>query len=82
MELPRRSGILLHITSLPGGPYTGDLGPSAHAFVDFLADAGQGWWQTLPLNPIGDSESPYSSVSAFACEPVMISPQGLVEDGL
>ena len=82
MELPRRSGILLHITSLPGGPYTGDLGPSAHAFVDFLADAGQGWWQTLPLNPIGDSESPYSSVSAFACEPLLISPQGLVEDGL
>jgi len=82
VELPRRSGILLHITSLPGGPYTGDLGPSAHAFADFLADAHQGWWQTLPLNPIGDSESPYSSVSAFACEPVMISPQGLFEDGL
>ncbi len=82
VELPRRSGILLHVTSLPGGAYTGDLGPSAHAFVDFLAEAGQGWWQTLPLNPIGDSDSPYSSISAFACEPLMISPELLIEDGL
>lgn len=82
MELPRRSGILLHVTSLPGGAYTGDLGPSAHAFADFLAEAGQGWWQTLPLNPIGDSESPYSSISAFACEPLMISAETLMEDGL
>ena len=81
MDLPRRSGILLHITSLPDGAYTGDLGPAAHAFVDFLTEAGQGWWQTLPLNPIGDSASPYSSVSAFACEPLMISPEALVEDG-
>ena len=82
MKLPRRSGILLHITSLPGGPYTGDLGPSAHGFADFLAEAGQGWWQTLPLNPVGAYESPYSSISAFACEPLMISPKNLVEDGL
>ena len=82
MDLPRRSGVLVHITSLPGGAYTGDLGPSAHAFADFLADAGQGWWQTLPLNPIGDFESPYSSISAFACEPLMISPKALVEDDL
>ena len=82
MNLPRRSGVLLHITSLPGGAYTGDLGPSAYQFADFLAEAGQGWWQTLPLNPIGDSESPYSSISAFACEPLMISPESLIEDGL
>jgi len=82
VNLPRRSGTLLHITSLPGGAHTGDLGPSAHAFADFLAEAGQGWWQTLPLNPIGDSDSPYSSISAFACEPLMISPEALVEDGL
>jgi 4-alpha-glucanotransferase len=82
VDLPRRSGILLHVTSLPGGAYTGDLGPSAHAFADFLAEAGQGWWQTLPLNPIGDAESPYSSISAFACEPLMISPEALLEDGL
>jgi len=82
VDLPRRSGILLHVTSLPGGAYTGDLGPSAHAFADFLAEAGQGWWQTLPLNPIGDSESPYSSISAFACEPLMISAEALMEDGL
>lgn len=82
MELPRRSGILLHITSLPGGPHTGDLGRSAHAFADFLAEAGQRWWQTLPLNPIGDFESPYSSISASACEPLMISPRALLEEGL
>ncbi|NNE20140.1 MAG: 4-alpha-glucanotransferase [Myxococcales bacterium] len=82
MDLPRRSGVLLHITSLPGGAYTGDLGPSAYEFVDFLEEAGQGWWQTLPLNPIGESESPYSSISAFACEPLMISLESLVEDGL
>lgn len=82
MELPRRSGILLHVTSLPGGPHTGDLGASAYAFVDFLEDAGQTWWQTLPLNPVGAFASPYSSISAFACEPLMISPKALVADGL
>lgn len=82
MPLPRHSGILLHVTSLPGGPYTGDLGSSAHAFADFLADAGQRWWQTLPLNPIDPFASPYSSISTFACEPLMISPKTLVTDGL
>jgi len=82
LGLPRRSGILLHITSLPGGPFTGDLGPSAYAFADFLADAGQAWWQTLPLNPIGDGSSPYSSIASFATEPLMISPELLVEDEL
>ncbi len=82
MELPRRAGILLHITSLPGGPHTGDLGPSAYAFVDFLKAAGQAWWQTLPLNPIDGFGSPYSSVSAFAGEPLMISPEELAKEGL
>ncbi len=82
MKLPRRSGMLLHVTSLPGGPYSGDLGPAAHAFIGFLEAAGQAWWETLPLNPIDSSGSPYSSVSAFACEPLMISPEALVLDGL
>ena len=82
MKLPRRSGILLHVTSLPGGPYSGDLGPSAHGFIDFLESAGQRWWETLPLNPIDASASPYSSVSTFACEPLLISPEKLVLDGL
>ncbi|MDH3202096.1 MAG: 4-alpha-glucanotransferase [Myxococcales bacterium] len=82
MRLPRRSGILLHITSLPGGPFSGDLGQSAYGFADFLADARQAWWQTLPLNPIGDQSSPYSSLSSFAGEPLLISPERLIEDGL
>ncbi|MGB5811116.1 MAG: 4-alpha-glucanotransferase, partial [Polyangiales bacterium] len=80
---PRRSsGILLHVTSLPGGPHCGDLGPSAYAFADFLDDAGQRWWQTLPLNPMGNAGSPYSSASSFAGEPMLISPELLVEDGM
>ena len=82
MELPRRSGILLHVTSLPGGSFAGDLGPSAYAFADFLAEAGQAWWQTLPLNPIGTHDSPYSSISSFAAEPLMVSPELLIDDGL
>jgi 4-alpha-glucanotransferase len=82
MEMPRRSGLLLHITSLPGGPYNGDLGRSAYAFADFLENAGQAWWQTLPLNPIGEGHSPYSSIASFATEPLMVSPELLVEDGL
>lgn len=82
MDIERGSGILLHITSLPGGPFTGDLGPSAYAFADFLAESGQSWWQTLPVNPIGAESSPYSSVSSFACEPLLISPEMLIADGL
>ena len=82
MELTRGSGILLHITSLPGGAFTGDLGPSAYAFADFLQEAGQAWWQTLPVNPIGPFSSPYSSASSFANEPLLISPELLLKDGL
>src|SRR5262249_15220616 len=64
----RASGILLHPTSLPGPPggEAGDLGPEARRFVDFLADAGQSWWQTLPVGPTGFGNSPYSAQSAFA----------------
>ena len=82
MEMPRRSGLLLHITSLPGGPFTGDLGRSSYDFADYLLEAGQTWWQTLPLNPIGEGCSPYSSIASFATEPLMVSPELLVEDGL
>ncbi|HET9508526.1 MAG TPA: 4-alpha-glucanotransferase [Gaiellaceae bacterium] len=62
MELPRSSGIVLHPTSLPGGR----LGPEALAFVDWLAAAGQSWWQVLPLGPPDEHGSPYASRSAFA----------------
>ena len=62
MELQRSSGIVLHPTSLPGGT----LGDEAYAFVDWLAAAGQSWWQVLPLGPPDDVGSPYASSSAFA----------------
>lgn len=78
----RSSGILLHITSLPGAHGIGDLGPAAYAFAELLAQAKQQWWQTLPVCPIGHGDSPYHSVSAFAGSPLMISLEGLVDDGL
>ena len=81
MQLPRASGILLHPTSLPGRYGIGDLGPEAHAFVDFLAETGQTWWQILPLGPIGYGNSPYQSPSSFAGNPLLISPDGLVDRG-
>lgn len=77
----RTSGILLHPTSLPGAFGIGDLGPDARRFVDFLADAGQGLWQMLPLGPTGYGESPYQCTSAFALNPLLISPEQLLEDG-
>jgi len=80
----RASGILLHVTSLPSPFGTGDLGPCAYRFADFLASAGQGFWQTLPLNPtcIESGNSPYASSSAFAGNPLLISPELLAFDGL
>jgi len=78
----RASGILLHLTSLPGPHGNGDLGPEARRFVDFLAQAGQRWWQMLPVNPVGAGFSPYSGVSAFAGNPLLISLHDLVEEGL
>lgn len=74
--------MLLHLSSLPGPHGIGDLGPCAYDFVDFLSRAGQGWWQMLPVGPIGAGNSPYSSPSAFAGEPLFISLELLVEDRL
>ena len=81
MQLPRASGLLLHPTSLPGRFGIGDLGPEAHAFLDFLAETGQTWWQMLPLGPIGYGESPYQSHSSFAGNPLLISLDRLVDRG-
>ncbi len=80
MKFPRASGILLHPTSLPGDFGIGDLGPEAYSFVNFLADAGQTYWQILPLGPTGYGDSPYQCFSAFAGNPLLISPEKLVED--
>ena len=77
----RRSGILLHVTSLPGPHGIGDFGPAAFAFVDWLATAGQSIWQWLPSTPIGPSDSPYQGVSAFAGSQWMVALEPLVEKG-
>src|SRR5439155_7352283 len=80
----RTSGILLHPSSLPGLHGSGDLGRAARRFVDFLAAAGQRWWQMLPVGPPGAAPgySPYSSYSAFAGSPYLISLDKLAADGL
>jgi 4-alpha-glucanotransferase len=77
----RSSGVLLHPTSLPGPHGSGDLGAEARAFVDFLAAAGQRWWQMLPVAPPGYGESPYAAQSAFAGNPLLVSPDDLGRDG-
>ncbi len=82
MRFPRASGILLHPTSLPGPFGIGDFGPSAHDFVDFLVRSGQSIWQVLPLGPTGYGNSPYSGYSAFAGNPLLVSPEKLVAAGL
>ena len=82
VTFPRSSGILLHPTSLPGRFGIGDLGPEAYKFVDFLAAAGQRIWQVLPLGPTGYGDSPYQLFSAFAGNPLLISLDQLVIEGL
>ncbi|MBN1123437.1 MAG: 4-alpha-glucanotransferase [Sedimentisphaerales bacterium] len=79
----RASGILLHFTSLPGKYGTGDLGQQAYRFADFLAQAGQSFWQVLPVNPTSPlgQYSPYDCTSAFAGNPLLISPEGLYQQG-
>jgi 4-alpha-glucanotransferase/PEP-CTERM motif len=78
----RASGVLLHVTSLPSRFGVGDLGPSAFAWIDRLAAAGQGWWQVLPLGPTGYGHSPYQALSSFAATPLVLSPDRLIEEGL
>src|ERR1700710_2225379 len=77
----RVSGILLHVTSLPSYGGVGDFGPAAYAFVDFLIAGKQRLWQVLPLSPTGYGNSPYSALSAFAGNPLLISLEFLVRDG-
>lgn len=77
----RASGLLLHPTSLPSSPYVGDLGPAARAFADSLHQAGQRWWQMLPIGPVGMGDSPYNALSAFAGNPILISFGEMVADG-
>ena len=82
MKWPRAAGILLHPTSLPGPYGIGDLGPSALRFLDQLAAGELTLWQVLPLGPTGYGNSPYALISAFAGNPLLISPDRLVEDDL
>jgi 4-alpha-glucanotransferase len=81
MNFPRSTGILLHPISLPSRGGIGDLGPAAYQFLDFLAQARQGLWQVLPLNPPANGNAPYSSTSAFAGNPLLISLERLAEKG-
>ena len=78
----RSSGVLLHVTSLPSVYGIGDLGPAAFSWLDRLHDAGQTWWQALPLGPTGLGNSPYASFSSFAGNGLLVSPDLLIEEGL
>jgi len=79
----RSSGILLHITSLPSPHGIGDFGPSAYKFIDLLSESNQKYWQVLPLNPTEQTygHSPYSCPSSFAGDPLLISPEIIIEEG-
>jgi 4-alpha-glucanotransferase len=78
----RASGLLMHVTSLPSPYGIGDLGSSAFSWIDRLHDAGQSWWQSLPLGPTGYGNSPYQPMSSFAGNALLISPGSLISDGL
>ncbi len=78
----RSSGVLLHISSLPGPYGIGTMGRYARTFIDFLHRAGQSYWQILPLVPIGEGNSPYMSTSSAAGNPLLIDLESLAEDGL
>jgi len=78
----RQSGILLHLTSLPSRYGVGDMGPAAFQWIDRLRDAGQAWWQVLPLGSTGYGNSPYQPLSSFAGNALLISPDALIDDGL
>ena len=81
MRFPRASGVLLHPTSLPGPQGSGDFGPAAYHFVDWLVGAGQKLWQILPLGGIGPGNSPYMSTSAFAGNVLLIDLAELQQRG-
>src|SRR5712675_1185236 len=78
----RAAGMLLHVTSLPSRYGIGDVGPAAFEWIDRLHEAGQSWWQGLPLGPTGYANSPYQSLSSFAGNWLLISPDDLIADGL
>lgn len=78
----RYAGILVHPTSFPSYYGIGDLGQAAFQFVDYLKSAGQSLWQVLPLGPTGFGDSPYQGFSAFAGQPLLISPDKMAEEGL
>ena len=78
----RGSGLLLHINALPSPFGIGDVGPAAFDWVDRLQATGQQWWQALPLGPTGDGNSPSQSLSSFAGNALLVSPDYLVQDGL
>ena len=82
MFASRRAGTLLHLSSLPSPHGIGDLGPAAHEFARWCASAGQSVWQMLPVGPVGAGDSPYASTSSFAGEPLFISLELLVDEGL
>ena len=79
--MERKSGVLLHVTSLPGAGGIGTLGRNAYRFVDWLKNAGQTLWQILPLGPTGYGDSPYASFSTFAGNPLLIDFDDLVSRG-
>jgi 4-alpha-glucanotransferase len=81
MNLARSSGVLLHPTSLPSRWGVGDLGRSAFRFLDLMEEGKQTIWQMLPLTPVADHGSPYSARSLFGCNTLLLSPEGLAEDG-
>src|ERR1041384_532847 len=82
--MKRASGVLLHITSLPSPFGIGDVGPAAYRFADYLAEARQTYWQILPLTATSEinGNSPYASPSAFAGNPLLISPEAMLADEL
>jgi 4-alpha-glucanotransferase len=82
MKVNRTAGVILHPTCLPSRYGIGDLGPTAAAYVEWLAGAGASWWQVLPLYPPGPGNSPYSAISTFAGNELLISPDLLIEDGV
>ena len=81
-EQRRHAGVLLHPTSLPGPGPTGELGPYAEAFLEWMVQSGLDTWQVLPLHPVGPGESPYASPSAFAGDCRLISIESLVAEGI